>query len=505
MELFRMGCTLLLVLATAGCDQDNGEANGTDAGLDGDLDAAQDAADADGTSDTNVDGDADVRPWDPIRLHPDNGHYFLFRGEPAVLITSAEHYGAVLNLDFDFLPYLEELREHGLNQTRTFSGTYREIPGTFGISGNTLAPSSPDAYACPWARSSEAGAGDGGNKFDLDTWDEAYFDRLRSFVSEAAAREVVVELVLFCPFYNDALWEVSPMNGENNINGVGHVPRRQALDLDNDGLLAHQEALVQRIVEELNEFDNLYYEVTNEPYAGDVPAAWEDHIIATIVDREASLPRRHLIAQNIANGSATVTEPNPDVSIFNFHYATPPDAVALNYGLDRVIGDDETGFDGSEDLTYRGEGWDFILAGGGVYSNLDYSFTPDREDGTAVPDAPGGGGAALRGQLRILSEFIHGLDFVQMTPDNDVIVGGIPSGATARALVEPGRTYAIYVRGGTEVSLDLDLPAGTYRAEWISTRTGEALRTEDLDHPGGVATVASPPYSEDIAVRIVRP
>lgn len=38
----------------------------------------------------------------PIRMHPDNPHYFEYRGEPTVLITSAEHYGAVLNLDFDY-------------------------------------------------------------------------------------------------------------------------------------------------------------------------------------------------------------------------------------------------------------------------------------------------------------------------------------------------------------------------------------------------------------------
>lgn len=37
-----------------------------------------------------------------LSLHPDNPHYFQFRGEPAVLITSGEHYGAVINLDFSF-------------------------------------------------------------------------------------------------------------------------------------------------------------------------------------------------------------------------------------------------------------------------------------------------------------------------------------------------------------------------------------------------------------------
>ncbi|MBN2128726.1 MAG: hypothetical protein JW741_04490, partial [Sedimentisphaerales bacterium] len=33
---------------------------------------------------------------DPIALHPENPHYFLWRGEPTILITSGEHYGAVL-------------------------------------------------------------------------------------------------------------------------------------------------------------------------------------------------------------------------------------------------------------------------------------------------------------------------------------------------------------------------------------------------------------------------
>ena len=76
----------------------------------------------------------------PLALHPDNPHYFLFRGKPAVLITSGEHYGAVLNRDFDYVPYLKELQARKFNLTRTFSGVYREIPGSFGIVDNTLAP-----------------------------------------------------------------------------------------------------------------------------------------------------------------------------------------------------------------------------------------------------------------------------------------------------------------------------------------------------------------------------
>src|SRR5438094_7974335 len=84
----------------------------------------------------------------PISLHPDNPHYLLFRGKPTILIGSTEHYGAVLNGDFDYVPYLEELAARKLNVTRTFSGVYGELPGTFTITANTEAPKTVEHREC---------------------------------------------------------------------------------------------------------------------------------------------------------------------------------------------------------------------------------------------------------------------------------------------------------------------------------------------------------------------
>ena len=120
---------------------------------------------------------------------------------------------------------------------------------------------------------------------------------------------------------------------------------------------------------------------------------------------------------NIANGSAKVEKPSPHVSIFNFHYATPPDAVAANAHLRGVIGENETGFRGRDDVLYRTEGWAFVLAGGGLYNNLDYSFTAAHPDGTFLEyTSPGGGSPALRRQLGLLKDFIDSFDFVRMRP-----------------------------------------------------------------------------------------
>jgi hypothetical protein len=439
----------------------------------------------------------------PIELHPENPHYFLWRGKPTILITSGEHYGAVLNRDFDYKKYFKTLESLGFNLTRTFSGAYCEPVGAFKIQNNTLAPAK-NRLICTWARSEKPGYANGGNKFDLAKWDPTYFKRLRDFVGDASRRGIVVELVLFCPFYEDGMWKLSPMNAANNINSIGDIGRTEVYTLKYPKLLAVQDAMVRRIVEELKDFDNLYYEICNEPYFGGVTLEWQAHIAETIAKAEANFKAKHLIAQNIANKHKKITDPNPRVSIFNFHYAKPPNTVTDNYALNRVIGDDETGFAGSEPEPYRLEGWDFIIAGGAVYDNLDYSFTVGHEDGTAKINAPGGGGAVLHKQLGILSDFINNFDFIKMKPNNSVIKGGIPDKATARALVQKGRAYAIYINGGNKAQLQVELPEGKYKAEWLNTKTGRTDKNETFDQLGDNRILNSPDYKDDIALRILR-
>jgi hypothetical protein len=449
---------------------------------------------------------------DPIRLHPDNPHYFLFRGKPAILIGSTEHYGAVLNLDFDYKPYLDELQSKGLNLTRTFSGTYREIPGSFNITDNTLGPKH---YICPFARTNEPGNWDGGKKFDLRQWDDQYFTRLKDFLTEAGKRGIVVEYVLFCTLYNDELWKANPLNSANNTSGVGNCGRREVFNLQHKEITAVQEAFVHKVAAELKDFDNVYFEICNEPYFENVTLEWQAHIARTIADAEKELPARHLIAQNIANDRQKVEKPDPNVSLLNFHYATPPVTVQENYGLKRAIGDDETGFRGKEDMTYRTEGWDFIIAGGASYDNLDYSFTPPHPSGDFLDyKSPGGGSPELRKQLGMLKRFMDDLDLVHMSPQNGIVKGGqvttsLVVGApahvspvTVRVLGAPGKVYAIYARGGGIKDLALELPQGTFKAEWLNTRTGKIDKEESFTHAGGARTLAFPPYSDDIALRI---
>jgi hypothetical protein len=451
---------------------------------------------------------------EPIHLHPVNPHYFEFRGKPTILVTSGEHYGAVLNLDFDHAPYLNELKSRGFNLTRTFSGVYFEARGDFKIHNNTLAPD-PSRYIGPWLKR--------GEKFDLDAWNDAYFHRLKGFVSEAAGRGIVVEYVLFCPFYEESMWALSPQNSKNNVNGVGSCPRTEVYTLKHPDLLRKQLAFVKKAVDELKDFDNVYFEVCNEPYFGGATGEWQTKVIEMIIESEESLSSKHMIARNIANGSPKIVNPHPAVSLFNLHYAT---GLGENYAIGKAIGDDETGFKGTSDRVYRAEAWDFLLDGGAVFNNLDYSYTTDHEDGLAtVSDpTPGGGGPKLRSQLAILKTFLDDLNFLRMSPVRSVLPEASLDPAI-KGLAQPGLAYAFYKNGGGKMEIAIDVPLRTYRVEWIEPRTGKVIKAEKVDlrskrdrvepspaqvkegkvdksHSARLA-LTSPAFDEDLAVRVI--
>ncbi|MGV8095008.1 MAG: cellulase family glycosylhydrolase [Mangrovibacterium sp.] len=445
----------------------------------------------------------------PIQLHPDNSHYFLYNGKSTILITSGEHYGAVLNLDFDYQSYLKTLAKNGLNLTRLFSGTYVEAPGAFNIKYNSLGPAE-NRYLPPWARSNISGYLHGGNKFDLDKWDPEYFERLKDFVETASQYDIVVEVVLFSSIYTEDNWRYNPFHPENNINGTPDI-RFQEISTTNDSdILEYQKKVVRKIVNELNDYDNIYFEIQNEPWAdhpdstwllhdnlepkefrnagtfwknrvdlaNDASLKWQEIIVGIIADEESRLPKKHLIAQNYCNFLYPLKHVDPNVSILNFHYALP-EAVTLNYGYNLPVSFDESGFSGSEDNSYRRQAWRFLMKGGAVFNGLDFSFYPGQEDGSGENSASGGGSPALRRQLGVLKNFLEGFDFVRMSPDHQTMIHS--PGLFPAVLSEKGKNYAVYLEGENDATLLMDLPKGKYNVRWLNVLTGSWTNVERVE------------------------
>jgi hypothetical protein len=386
-----------------------------------------------------------------------------------------------------------------LNGTRVCSGANVEYEGWYNISQNTWAPAA-NRYIGPWKRSSVPGYINGGNKFDLTAWDNDYFLRLKDFMNEAQKRDIIVEFFFFSAIYEEKLWKYSPMYFENNVNGVGNVLREKGFDLNNNQLTVLQTELVKKIVTELNGFDNLIWEICNEPYFH-VPAEWENEIIRIIDSVEQHLPKKHLISQNVANFYTKITNPNPATDIFNFHYLNSPSAILDNYYLNKAIGCNETGFS-QDDFQYRKEGWITMMSGGAYFNNLDYSFTVNDETGQFIPENnPGGGGPALRKQLGILKKFMDEIDFISMTPVGTMVTE-VSGGVSVYDLINPGTEYSAYISGGSQANIKINIPANTYRVTWMDTKTGNIVKTESIQ--GGAITLVSPSYNQDIAFRITR-
>ena len=464
-------------------------------------------------------------------LDPHDPYYLVFRGRTRVFIGSSEHYGAVINTAFNYRRYLSTLQREGFNVTRIFSGQYHERPGKFGalptadipdfdIVANTLAPEA-STYLSPWRRTNVRGAIDGGNKFDLMRWNPAYFRRLRDFIDEAGRRGIVVELSLFSPYFvpdvGDHFWQVSPWNVRNNINKIGDYSGSQALTLRDPRLVQIQDELVRKLARELRGFDNLYYEICNEPY-DDVPLDWQKHVARTLRDAESRYRLKHLIVQEISAGAREAYDRLPEASMIAFHNSDGQ-SVTLNYRLKIPIIDNETIF-GFDDAANRVAAWRFLLSGGALFIGTDYSFTVGHEDGSFVVPAGGAGGGSpnLRRELAILKRFVESLPYTRMQPQPASNVSGLPQDVHEYALGLTGRLYAMYFyRGRSEafkginvdrsaqpVRFNLQVPPGSYSAKWIDPKSGSIFERYALTVASGGANVTSPEYSEDITLVLER-
>jgi hypothetical protein len=467
---------------------------------------------------------------EPIRAHPDNPHYYFFRGRPTVLITSAEHYGAVINRAFDYNAYLDTLKSYGLNYTRIYPAAFIEPEGAFQLE-NTLAPKSEDLIQ-PWPRSQTPGYRSGGNRFDLDRWDPEYFRRLKDFIAQADARGIVVEVCFFNAQNRDS-WPMSPLYWKNNIQGEGRTKDYNGIQtLAHPDLLRRQEEFIRRIVQEVNAFDNVILEICDEPSSYGTPRAlagpWIRHLVDVVKQTERALPQKHLLGQQVQGpiGGPVDFTAHVDVTVIVTQYVwqTPDEQVggmkALDYLYDRnkPIDLNETGYyplsswyEGDKAGDVRAEAWEFMVGGGSSFNNLNGVYTVRDPAGRAAENTP------VLKTMQSLKQFIEGFNFIKMRPDRSFVVSGMPAGAFYRGMSERGEQYALYhhhsqlkpyvykvVPGSYQERLTLDLPAGAYQADWVNPSTGAALGTETFTHPGGQHSLSTPKHAVDMALRIKR-
>jgi len=117
----------------------------------------------------------------------------------------------------------------------------------------------------------------------------------------------------------------------------------------------------------------------------------------------------------------------------------------------------------------------------------------------------------IRSWMKNLSDFIHGVDFVGMGPDAELVTE-TPSNTIAIALSRPGQAYVIYVADQREVDdpslgqpcqgrLAFALPAGGYTARLYSPAEG-TYQERTVELAGGDGEIDLEPFTHDIVVQI---
>jgi hypothetical protein len=463
-----------------------------------------------------------------IRVHEKNPHYYEYKGKEILLITSAEHYGAVISRNFDYVRYFDALAEYGLNYTRIYPGTFRCPDGKW-MPEDMMSPD-PEGTIVPWMRSDMPGYYSGGNKFDLDAWDPEFFLRLRDFLAEADRRDIIVEICFFNTQHGDAYWKCSPLHKDANIQGVGDCSYIDFQTLDNEPLVRAQLKYIEKLVLETNSFDNVIYEFCDEPtsdYTNSRKACqWIDRQIDLVMALEENLPKKHLLAQQLEIGINYADDDRVAVLVtqyitLSFREIGGTAALQNCYGYNKPIEMNETAYVGSwikeetHDLTAisRLEAWEFMVGGGAGFNQLNGYFLVSNPSGESAANRE------ILAGLRNLRTFMEDFDYIKMTRDFST-VKGISIGARVSSIAEKGRQYAIYIHhsfpyignhsyyipeyGSYNPSITLRLEKGKYAITFIQPATLKVLGEIRVESCGGETVVDSPAYDLDLAVKIVR-
>ena len=375
---------------------------------------------------------------------------------------------------------------------------------------------------------------------------------MHGFLTAAQERDVIIELTLFSSAYSDAVWGLNPLNIQNNINCVGDIPWQDYISGRDGALMERQMAYVGKVVEEVNGYDNFYFEVCNEPFtarAGMLPETefatqfevdgWQEAVRARIRATEAGLPKKHLIFQVPVENWRTDTaleqilgEESVDaVNLHDYQQLTYKGSILAplsrfmqrDLRLARIqhlwttvhetgrpfVFDEDNAATSSLDeeswIVHRKRAWATVCSGG-HYNMIDFSIqVGGQEAGTPASQA------MIRSWMKNLSAFIHGVDFVQMGPDPD-FASETPANTTAITLGQRGRAYVIYVADQREVDdpalgqhchgrLAFTLPAGNYSARLYSPAEGR-YTGERLALSGGETGIELEPFSHDIVVYV---
>ena len=442
----------------------------------------------------------------PLRVLTENPRYFTDGSGKAIFLTGSHTWDNrqdIGNRSFEWTEYLIRLQRYNHNFVRLWVWEQPKGLTTWPDPAESMPTVAPELFS----RTGPGIAADGGLKFDLTRYNGAHFSRLRRRIIDARDRGIYVSVMLFDGWSIEQKagggdpWKYHQFNRENNINGIDGDPNRDGRGSETHTLQVPavtriQETYVRRVVDAVDDLDNVLYEISNESN-GD-SQQWQYHMINYVKSYEETKAKQHPVGMTVASPDGS------NATLFN----SPADWVSPNG--DGGYRDDPPPASGGKVIL---SDTDHLWGIGGDRSWAWKSFTRglnilymDPWKGHVIPAAPN---PDLRVNLGYILSYARRMNLAAMKPFPELA-------STGYCLTDPGSTYLVYVPGvddgihmryvarlfklispwiSRRVEVDLASANGALAVEWFNPRTGEILQSGSVK--GGAKERFAAPFRGD--------
>jgi hypothetical protein len=429
-----------------------------------------------------------IRPW------PENLRYWQYKGRPVVLL------GGSLK---DNLFQIPNLKEH-LDLLASVGGN---------VIRNTMSDRPAAGYEIKAFRMLESG------KYDLNQWNDAYWERFETMLKLTAEREIIVQIEVWDRFdHSRENWKVDPFNPQNNINYTHEESGLAAEypdhpsgnkqpffftvpELNNNAVvLGYQHKFVDKMLSYSLQYDHVLYCMDNETSAS---PKWGEYWARYIREkaRQAGVTvelTEMWDAWDVTNRMHWTTYDNPDLYTFvdisqNSHTTGQRNWDNAQWVRRRLAERprpmNSTKIYGAQTSSWVGRGIDETHAVNSFWRNLIGGFASSR-----FHRPPAGIALTERAQAMIKSArlLLAELDILRCEPDSagSLLVERAENSAYLTRI--DGRQYAVYFTDGGEIGLDLRAVEGQFGGRWLDI-DGSAWHEAGFSAAGGEIVRLKPP------------
>lgn len=451
----------------------------------------------------------------PLAHAPGNPRYFVDPRGRAVALNGSHTWntlqdwgsgGAVQALDFP--AFVSFLTTHGHNFTLLWRTELTKFCGM-----PTTASSPPDLFVAPhpWQRVGPGTASDGGPRFDLTRFDQAFFDRLRSRAVQLNAAGIYAGVYFFSGEWLNIFrcaGDGHPLTAGNNINGIDDGGGIGSMTMTApNAITVIQDAFVDKVIDTLTDLPNVLWIVSEEAPASS--SWWNNHLISHVRAHEAGKPLEHPIGYGVLidNNDSTIYNSDADWVAPAARVSPTSSCGSGNPSCKVNINDsDHTYWEMWRDSpqAHRNYAWQNFTRGNQVAFMDPYLVSYPRENRNvcvnptrSVCQSVDTRWNNFRDNLGYIAYYASRLNLGAVSPQSGVCSTGYCIAQTPSV----GAEYLVYAPSGGNVSVNLSATTRSLKVEWLNPSTGEVISGGTTT--GGSSRSFTPPFGGDAVLYVV--